>query len=439
MEYAAVHAQNEPEKIYKKVSLRIIPFLFLCYVVAYLDRTNLGFAKLQMQSALHFNSTVYGLGAGIFFLGYALCEVPSNLILKRIGTTKTLTRILILWGLVSTAMIFVSNSTTFYISRFLLGMFEAGLVPGTIYFLTLWFPNRLRGRMLALFFLGMPISGVVGGPIAGWAMQELQGVLNLAGWQWLFVIEGVPAIALGVFCSVILTESPRHAKWLSERERQLISRETSDEFNHASAGKNATFLKSLKDINLYLLAAAYFTFICGIYVIGFWLPTVLRNAGIHDALSVGLYSMIPFGISAIGMVIILRSSDSRLERKWHLAVCATVGAASLIMIPMAHNNLILSLIVLTVATTAIYTTLPLFWAVPSSYYAGTEGSAGSLALINSLGLIGGFVSPTIMGWLNSATGSLTSGLYAMAGLLVAGTLVLLLGVSARAFEKRSVV
>ncbi|WP_258002289.1 MFS transporter [Burkholderia sp. WAC0059] len=419
---------------FRKAGWRLLPFLFLCYVVAYLDRTNIGFAQLQMKQDLGFSDAVYGLGAGVFFLGYALCEVPTNLVVKRFGTRWTLARILVPWGLVSIAMIHVSNATSFYVTRFLLGAFEAGLVPAALYFLTHWFPNQRRGNAISLFMLGMPLSGVVGGPLAGWAMHDLQGVWGLHGWQWLFVVEGVPAVLLGLVCPLLLADSPERARWLDERERGVITDALRAE--HAGEAHTAyTFLQAIANPRLYVMAAAYFTFICGIYVIGFWLPTVIKSAGVDDVTQIGLYSMIPFAVSAVGMVLLCRRSDARMERRWHLAACAWVGAAMLALIPFVHTSLALSLVVLTVATTAIYSTLPLFWAIPSAYFAGTNGAAGAIALINSLGLIGGFVSPTIVGWLKTATGSLASGLYAMAALLAAGAVCLLVGLSRSALDR----
>jgi sugar phosphate permease len=427
---------DEAAQTYRKVAWRLIPFLFLCYVVAYLDRTNIGFAQLQMKQALGFSDAVYGLGAGVFFIGYSLFEVPSNLILTRIGARATLTRILIPWGLVSIAMVYVSSPAIFYVMRFLLGAFEAGLVPGALFLLTQWFPQKRRGGVIALFMLGMPISGLLGGPLAGWAMEALQGVFGLAGWQWLFVVEGIPAVVLGIVCTLLLTDSPATAKWLSRKEREVIAEGLRPERESAVHAKSHNFLQAVRDPNLYILTAAYFTCICGVYVVGFWLPTVLKNTGIRDVFSIGLYSMIPFGASAIGMVLICRHSDKRLEGRWHLAICSMVGAAMLCLIPFVEHSLALSLVVLSIGTTAIYVTLPLYWVICSTYFAGTEAMAGSLALTNSIGLIGGFVSPMIVGWLKTVTGSLSSGLYAMAALLVIGAIVLLTCIPKAVLERR---
>lgn len=421
------------EQAYKKAVWRLIPFLFVCYVVSYLDRTNIGFAQFQMQDDLGFTAAMYGLGAGIFFLGYALCEVPSNLLLQRIGTRVTLTRILILWGSVCVAMAWINSSTSFYISRFLLGAFEAGLFPAVLFFMTQWFPSARRGRVLSLFMLGMPISGVIGGPIAAWALNSLDGVLSLRGWQWLFIVEGIPAVLLGFACRHFITDSPSKSPWLKDDEQRAINEELSAEQNDGVREK-LTFLESLRDPRLYAMTIAYFTFICGIYVIGFWLPTLIKEAGVSDVKEIGLYSTIPYCASAVAMVLISRSSDRMLERRWHTAICALVGAITLAALPLASGDLGMSLVTLVIGTSAIYSLLPLFWSLASTYYAGTRAAAGSLALINSLGLIGGFVSPFVMGWLKTTTGYMSAGLYVMAAALIVGSLSILIFVPRHALK-----
>lgn len=434
---AAHVSENEVSATYSKVTWRLIPFFFACYVVAYLDRTNISFAQMQMKDALGFSDAVYGLGAGIFFIGYSLFEVPSNLILQKIGARKTLIRIMILWGLAGSAMIFVSSPAIFYILRFFLGAFEAGFVPGVIYYLTRWYPGARRGNILALFLLGMPISGVLGGPLAGWVLSSLHNSLGLQGWQWLFLIEGIPAVILGCMVYFLLDDEPAKAKWLSSRERAIVIRNVHAEQVNNGAGHGHSLGQALKDPRIYVMCLAYFTFISGIYAIGFWLPAMLKNAGIKDVFSIGLYSMIPFGVSALGMVIICRSSDRRLERRWHLALSAMVGAVTLAIIPATQASLGLSLVVMAVSTTAIYATLPMFWSIPSAYFAGTPAAAGSIAFINSLGLLGGLVSPVVIGWIKTTTGSMSNGLYAMSAMLIAGAVLMLLGIPAKAIRERA--
>lgn len=424
------------DAVYSKITWRIIPFFFICYVVAYLDRTNISFAQIQMRDALGFSDAVYGLGAGIFFIGYSLFEVPSNLLLKKIGPRKTFLRIMVLWGAVSVAMTLVTTPAMFYVLRFLLGAFEAGFFPGIIYFLTRWYPGSRRGQILALFTLGMPVSGFLGGPIAGWVLSQLHDVAGLQGWQWLFIVEGIPAILLGLLVYFVVDDEPAKAAWLSAEEREVVIRNVQAEDQHNSRGRQKSVVQSWLDPRIYIMCVAYFTFISGIYAIGFWLPAMLKGAGITDVFSIGLYSMIPFGISALGMVVICRSSDRLRERRWHLFMCAIVGAVALSLIPAVEANLKLSLIAMTVATTGIYVILPLFWSIPSAYLNGTPSAAGIIALINSLGLTGGLISPVIIGWVKEATGTLTSGLYVMSAMLVVGALLIVAGVSADLIRER---
>jgi len=433
---AIPYTKNEETVAYSKVTWRLIPFLFICYIVAYLDRTSISFAQMQMQNDLGFSAAIYGLGAGIFFIGYSLFEVPSNMLMQRIGARKTLIRIMVLWGVVATGMMFVTTPMQFYVMRFLLGVFEAGFFPGVIYFLTKWYPSSRRGAVLSMFMLGMPISGVLGGPIAGWALNSLDGINGWEGWQWLFFIEGLPAISLGLMVYWILDDEPSKAKWLTDRERAIIIRNVTVDQASNPSEHGHSLLKALKDSRVYILSLSYFTFISAIYAIGFWLPAMLKNAGVTDVFEIGLYSMIPFGISAIGMVLISRSSDKRLERRWHLALCAFVGATSLAIIPIFSSDLTASLVVMTIATTAIYTLLPLFWSITSAYFAGTVAAAGSIAFINSLGLTGGMASPSIIGWVKTTTGSMSNGLLAISVMLVLGGIILLVGIKAADIRER---
>lgn len=432
----APYTPSEEAIAYSKVTWRLIPFLFICYIVAYLDRTSISFAQIQMQSDLGFSDAVYGLGAGIFFIGYSLFEVPSNLLMQKIGARKTLIRIMVLWGAVATGMMFVTTPMQFYVMRFLLGVFEAGFFPGVIYFLTKWYTGTRRGAVLSMFMLGMPISGVLGGPIAGWALNSLDGFQGLEGWQWLFIVEGLPAIFLGLMVFWIMDDDPSQAKWLTERERALIIHNVKvDQANNPPDHGHSIFM-ALKDKRVYILCLAYFTFISGIYAIGFWVPAMLKAAGVTDVFEIGLYSMIPFGISAIGMVLISRSSDKHLERRWHAAICAVVGAAALSLIPAFRSDLTSSLVVISIATTAIYTLLPLFWSITSAYFTGTVAAAASIAFINSVGLTGGLASPSIIGWVKTTTGSLSNGLFAISAMLVIGAIVLLIGIKASDIRER---
>lgn len=424
---APTHYQaNDVAQTYRKVNWRLIAFLFICYMMAYLDRINVGFAQLQMKGELGFSDAVYGLGAGIFFAGYFLFEIPSNLLLVKSGVRNTMMRIMIGWGLISMSMLFVSSPMSFYVLRFLLGAFEAGFLPGIIFYLTLWYPGARRARIIAVFMSAVPVAGVLGSPISGWIMHDMHGWLGLQGWQWMFALEGAPTVLLGLLVPLFLVDKPSQAPWLTAHEKALIEHTLAAERVLQPGQVETSFGQAIKDPRVYLFAFVYFTIICGVYAVSFWLPTIIKGAGVTDILSIGLYSMIPYGIGAVGMILIGRHSDLKMERRWHLALCALVGALGLVMIALSNGNLALSLAALSLATATIFAGMPVFWAIPTAYLS-RSAVAGGVALINSLALIGGFVSPTLMGWAKTTTGSFTSGLYVMAALLVAGAIAIVLG------------
>jgi D-galactonate transporter len=426
--------RDEQAQVYRRVSLRLIPFLFICYVAAYLDRINIGFAQLQMKADLGFSDAVYGLGAGIFFFGYALFEVPSNLLLERIGARKTLLRIMVLWGLTSACMMFVKTPTQLYIARFLLGLFEAGFFPGIILYFTYWYPSGMRAKIIALFMSGMAVAGIVGGPLSGWIMNDMAGINGWAGWQWMFLIEGLPAVALGVMAWFLLEDRPGQAKWLSQREKEVIERTLQQDQADLGPAHHGSLLGAMRDPKIYILAFAYFTFIAGTYVITFWLPTIVKSFGVSDPLRIGMLTAIPYIIGAIGMVVLSKHSDRTRERRWHAAGAAFLGGAGLVAATFLSDNLTLALVALSFATIGILATMPLFWAMPTAYLSG-PAAAGGIALINSLGLIGGFVSPFVIGWFKTATGRVDHGLYFVTALMVLGAIALLIGVPAKALRE----
>ncbi|MCE4573839.1 MFS transporter [Caballeronia sp. CLC5] len=411
--------------IYRRITWRLIPFLFVCYVAAYLDRINIGFAQIQMRNDLGFSDAVYGLGAGIFFAGYFLFEVPSNLILERIGARKTLIRIMLLWGLTSAGMMFVNSPTAFYIMRFMLGVFEAGFFPGMIFYLTCWYPAERRGRVMALFLTAVAMAGVLGGPVSGWALNRLDGLHGLQGWQWLFLVEGLPSCLLGVIAFFYLDNNPREARWLSDDEKAVVLHQLERERDPSSMFERHGFGGALKSARTYALALIWFTFICGVYAISFWLPALIRGAGVTDAYSIGMLSAIPYGVAVVTMVLVSRHSDRSRERRWHTASCALIGAAALSAISAAGSDLRLALVCISIATAAIFTLQPLFWAIATDFLGGTRAAAGTIAFINSLGLLGGFASPSMLGFVKSMTGSLNNGLYVVSALLVTGALITL--------------
>jgi len=406
-----------------KVRWRLIPFLFLLYVVAYLDRVNVGFAALDMNRELGFSAAVYGFGSGIFFLSYTLLEVPSNLILARVGARLWIARIMLTWGLVSTAMVFVNGAALFYVLRFLLGAAEAGFFPGLIYYLTHWFPARERARAVALFMTATAMAGVIGAPISS-ALLRMHGALGLSGWQWLFIIEGLPAVLLAPVVLKRLTERPEDAAWLSADERGWLSNEMARE-REQTDGMHLTFGAALRSGRLWLLTFPYFCIVIAFYGVSFWLPQIVQATGTLSSATVVLLSAIPYAAAAIGMVIVGVHSDRTGERRWHVAGPMLLGAAAFVMTVLAPQTLAMSLITLSIAAFGIWSTLGPYWTLPPAMLRGTA-AAGGIAIVNSVGNLGGFVGPLAVGWVRDATGTFSSGLLMLAATLVIGAAVVLL-------------
>lgn len=404
--------------LYRRIDIRVLALLTVAYGFAYLDRINIGFAKLQMQSDLGFTDAVYGLGAGIFFLGYVAFEIPSNLLLPRLGARKTFSRIMVLWGLASASMIFVHDRQSFYALRLLLGIFEAGFAPGLIFYLSCWYPPALRARTMAIVLCASPIAGLIGGPLSGWAMTALEGTAGLQGWQWLFLVEGVPTILLGVITWFFLSDRPSDAHWLTEEQRTILAAD----LNRAGSTSHPSFRKVLVDSKIYGMAAAYFCMICGLYAVGFWLPSILKAAGQTDVLAIGLLSAIPYAAAIVSMYWLGRRSDHRRERRLHSATSLFFGALAFAAVALAQGRFAISLIAITLATGLVYAAYAVFWALASEYLRG-DVAAGGIALVNSIGLFGGFLSPTIIGWVSTATGNLRGGLLVMVAILLTGTAI----------------
>lgn len=411
----------EENALYRKVAWRLLPLLLVCYVVAYLDRVNVGFAKLQMASDLGFSDVTYGLGAGIFFIGYFLFEVPSNIILHRVGARLWIGRIMITWGLVSAAMMYLNSPLMFYGMRFLLGVAEAGFFPGVILYLTYWFPSERRARVTAMFMTGVALAGVIGGPLSGAIMQLADGYNGWAGWQWMFLLEGLPAVFLGLLVMFRMDDRISDARWLSESERALLTERIASET--ASKSEESVFT-ALSRGRVWLLALIYFCLGAGLYGVSFWLPTIIKNMGIANPLQVGLVSAIPYGVAAVCMLLVSRSADRQRERRWHVVIPSLLAAVGLILSVQWSHNTVLAMAALTLATAGILTTLPLFWSLPTAFLAGT-GAAAGIAMINSLGNLAGFASPYAIGWLKQATSSTDAGIYVLAGCLFLAALLTL--------------
>ena len=402
---------------YRKITWRLLPFLMLCYMAAYLDRVNIGFARLQMVADLRFSETVYGLGAGMFFIGYFLFEVPSNMILHRVGARMWIGRIMITWGLVSAAFMFVTTPRMFYVLRFALGVAEAGFFPGIILYLTYWYPARLRARIVALFMTAIPLSGVFGGPFSGWIMELFAGVRGLAGWQWLFVIEALPAIALGIATMFYLDNGIASARWLTPDQKQILSRNLENE--HASVPVHQAPWAAFRDRRLWLMCGIYFCCVMGQYGLTFWLPALIEAAGARGVLQIGLLTAVPYSAAAITMVLFGRSGDRHGERRWHTAIPLLMGAAGLTLTVIAGRNTAAAIAALALAAAGVLTSAPLFWSLPTAFLGGAAAAAG-IAAINSVGNLAGFVSPYAVGWLRDATQSTAAGMYALSVVLVIG-------------------
>ncbi|WP_213296907.1 MFS transporter [Paraburkholderia sacchari] len=409
------------EATYRKVAWRLIPLLMLCYVVAYLDRVNVGFAKLQMSTALNLSDAVYGFGAGIFFIGYFLFEVPSNVILHRVGARVWIARIMVTWGLVSIFTMFVTTPTMFYVMRFLLGVCEAGFFPGIILYLTYWYPAHRRGRMTSWFMTAVALSGVIGGPVSGWILKSFNGVNGWQGWQWLFLLEGLPSVIVGVLVFFVLDDRIGDAKWLTTEERALLERNIAAE---DATKEDLPLAKVLMSARVLVMGLTYFSFVMGLYGVSFWLPTIIKATGVKDALMIGLLSAIPFAAAVVGMVLAAKSADRMRERRWHIAIPAAIGAIGLVLsVTWAHDTA-LAMTALTIATIGILTTLPLFWSLPTAWLAGA-GAAAGIALINSIGNLAGFLSPYAVGWLKQVTSANDSGMYMLAAFMILGGLLAL--------------
>lgn len=405
-----------------KARRRLIPFLFLLYVVAYLDRVNVGFAALQMNADLGFSAAVFGLGAGIFFVTYTLFEVPSNLLLERFGARVWIARIMITWGLVSAGMMFVQGPASFYALRLLLGLFEAGFFPGIILYLTYWFPAAERARATAYFMTAVALAGVIGGPVSG-ALLTLDDVMGLRGWQWMFLLEGLPATLLGIVVLFYLPNGPADARWLTHDERAALLARLDHDRGTGASQHHHRLSTALATPQVWRLSLVYFCLVVGLYGISFWMPQILRAQAAWSDLQVGLVSALPYVVAAIAMVVVAAHSDRTGERRWHIAIPLWLGAVGFVLASQS-TNAALSVLTLAVAAIGIYSAVGPFWTLPTAFLRGSA-AAGGIALINSVGNVGGFVGPYAVGFVRDATGRFEAGLLLLAGLLVTGGLLAL--------------
>lgn len=424
---AASGVVSEPA-VLSKITWRLLPLLLLCYIIAYIDRINVGFAKLQLQQVLGVDPAtfgrVYGLGAGLFFIGYFLFEVPSNLVLHRVGARIWIARIMVLWGFVSMGMMFIKSATVFYCMRFLLGAMEAGFFPGVILYLTYWFPARERARTVALFATGGVIAGVVGSPVSG-LILGLNGMAGLAGWQWLFLIEGIPAVLLGFIVLLLLPKGPRQARWLTATECAWIESRIAAEEARSDQPPRHRLADAFTSRRVWLLCLLYFLLNVGGYGYELWLPTILKEfSGISDA-GVGFLNAVPYLAAAVAMVVMGRYSDRTGHRRWPVALGAITSAVGFALSGWMHSPA-LAIAALILAFVGLKSTLGPFWALGTAFLSGTA-AAGGIALINSVGNLGGFAGPYLVGVIKDLTGSNLAALLMLGGaLLCMGLLALAL-------------
>jgi MFS family permease len=375
-----------------------------------------------MLSDLHFSETVYGLGAGMFFIGYFLFEVPSNLLLHRVGARLWIGRIMITWGLVSASFMFIRTPASFYILRFILGIAEAGFFPGIILYLTYWYPSERRARMVAMFMAAPPLAGVFGGPLSGWIMQSFAGRNGLDGWQWLFLLEAIPALIVGLVVLVYLDNGIRSAKWLNDVEKSLLEERIAGDRMAVSA--HASLADVFADRRLWVLCVIYFCCVMGHYGLTFWMPVLIQSAGVTGTLRIGLFTAIPYTGAVIAMIVLGASADKRRERRWHAVIPMTLGAIFLSLSALAGTNTAIAVVCLTIAAAGVLSSGAMFWSLPTAFLGGVSAAAG-IAAINSVGNLAGFVSPYVVGWLKDATKSTEAGMFAVSAVLVVGASVIL--------------
>jgi MFS transporter, ACS family, tartrate transporter len=409
----------------KKVGWRLIPFLALLYFAAFIDRANISFAAIGMNRDLGFSAYVYGLGAGIFFVGYCLFEVPSNLLLHKVGGRLWIARIMITWALIAGALAFIKGATGFYVLRFMLGVAEAGFFPGIVYYLTYWVPAAQRARLVGAFMTAIPISTALGGPISS-AILTLDGAFGLAGWQWLFLCETVPSLILGVAVLFYLRDFPAQVSWLTAEEKDWLTRTLDAERSYRSSKYDHNVVQALTNSKILALSLCYFGVEIGLYGVIFWLPQIFKNVGFSTG-SVGYIVAIPYAVAAVAMVWWSRHSDRTKERIWHIAAASAMGFIGLAASAYLTDSPVLSVIAITLGAAGTLAILPIFWTLPAAILSGAS-AAGAIALINALGNIGGFAGPYVIGWVKDATGSFTYGLLVVAsGVLFTGVLALLIG------------
>jgi ACS family phthalate transporter-like MFS transporter len=418
-------APRGSDPIYRRIVWRIMPIILFAYFLCYLDRVNIGFGKLQFLGDLHLNDAHFGLATGLFFVTYCLFDIPSNLMLNRIGVRRTLLRIMVAWGCLTIAQMFIRTATQLYVLRLLFGAAEAGFIPGIMLYLTYWFPNAYRARIVSLFLLGIPLSGIIGGPLSGFIMHAFNDVGGLRGWQWLFLLEGIPAIVTGIAAFFYLDNRPSEARWLSQRDKDVLTADFVADRSATVTLDGGSWLAVFRDPFLYLLAALNFAVNAAVNAVSFWTPSLLRTVGVENVATIGLLAGLISAAGGAGMILIARNSDLTMERRMHLVLSGLVFSAGFLALPLFSGDVVLTVCGLMVSAVGGYCALMIFWTVPTSYFHG-RSAPGAIGAVSAVGAVGSGVSPTIIGWLRVDTGSLYTGMAVIAAIMVVGCMAALL-------------
>ncbi|MBA1245524.1 MFS transporter [Pseudomonas japonica] len=420
----AVDARSLEDALYRKVNWRIVPLFILCFLFAYLDRVNISFAKLEMQSDLGFSDTVYGLGASLFFVGYFLFEVPSNVLLHKIGARVWIARIMVTWGITSACMMFVQSEFWFYTLRFLIGVMEAGFVPGVLYYFTQWYPSSRRGRVNGYFKSSICLCGIVGGPLAGLILGHMDGAMGMAGWKWLFLLEGVPSMLLGGVVFWLLSDRIEDAPWLTAQEKRLLAQRMAEDVKPAGKPSMASLLRLP---TTYVMSAIYLCLVMALTGLLFWMPQLIRSAGVTDTLHIGWLTMVPYLVAVVVNLLMGYSSDRSGERRWHMATCALLCAGGYLLCAITAGQLLPLMVGLSLIMAGIIAWMPIFWTIPPRFLSGVAAAAG-IALINSLGQLGGIIAPFMIGRVRDLTGAATPALYLLSVISLVAVALILWGV-----------
>jgi MFS family permease len=407
--------------VYRKIAFRLMPFILCCYVINYLDRVSIGYAKLQFVPEMHMNEAVFGMITSVFFIGYIMFEIPSNLLLLKIGAPKTLMRIMVLWGTVIVSMMFAQNEYWFYVQRFLLGSFEAGFFPGVVLYLSFWFPNHQRGRATSLFLVGIPLSGLVGGAISGSVMEGMDGLMGLRGWRWLFLVDGLPAILLGLAACWVLTDRPENARFLTDAEKRLVAADIEADRAARTVAASSGIADVLRNPRVWLMVLVYgtMTFLNTNQV---WFPSLLKNVGVASVKDVGWILSAVWVVVAIVVLLACRNSDRVGERRWHIAISGVVAGAAYLALPLAAGSVWATALLVMLGAAGGYVVFTVFWTIPPAYLEG-RGAAMGIAMVSAIGQLGGLSGPAVVGWAYKSSGSLYLGLGIAGAVILAGTAV----------------